>query len=205
MHANTFRSLLFTAALMLTSSLASVSAEPFESIEITSEQVLSSYQKIHIAPVEVTLVDDEPKLLAERRRSSYVRSQPPVDERDQARKAEDLHKQLTHRFASQFTLVSSPAEDVLTISTKITRMLPSRPTSGQRRRGVGALGFGSSVSAGGVDYAVTMSASGVQFYSITESYRSNLNDGLPRTGVWQDADRSFDRFSRQLLHFVRSN
>jgi len=199
------RPVLLAAMLASASAFTSVSAASFDSVEVTTEQGLGSFQKVYIAPVEITLAEDEPRLLSERRRTSYVRSQPPVDPEEQARKAQDLHNQLTRRFSSGFTLVDAPAPDVLTISAEITRMLPSRPTFGQRRRGVGALNFGSSVSAGGVDYTVQMSSGDTSLYNITESYRSNLNDGLPRTGVWQDADRSFNRLSRQLLRFVQNN
>lgn len=205
MPLKSLRPILLATALASATTFAPVSASSFDKVEVTTEQELSTFRKVYIAPVEITLADDDPRLLSERRRTSYVRSQPPVDEEEQTRKAQDLHKQLTRRFSSQFTLVDAPADDVLTISAEITRMLPSRPTAGQRRRGVGALDFGGSVSAGGVDYTLQMSAGETPLYNITDSYRSNLNDGLPRTGVWQDANRSFNRFSRQLLRFVQNN
>jgi hypothetical protein len=205
MRPNTLRPILLAAALTSATAFAPVSASSFDKVEVTTEQELATFEKVYIAPVDITLADDEPRLLSDRRRTSYVRSQPPVDEEEQTRKAQDLHKQLTRRFSSEFTLVEAPADDVLTISAEITRMLPSRPTGSQRSRGVGALNFGGSVAAGGVDYTVQMSSGETPLYNITESYRSNLNDGLPRTDVWQDADRSFNRFSRQLLRFVQNN
>ena len=201
----TLRPLLLAAALVMAPTFAPASAAPFDSIEASTEQTLATYQKVYIAPVEITLETPNLDLLTSRRRSSYQGSQTPVSDEDQARKAADLHTQLTRSFAEHYTIVDAPAGDVLVISAEITKLLASRPTPEQRRRGVGSLSFGSSVSAGGVDYTVQIGSADEVFYNIQEDYRSNLNDSFPRTSVWQDADDSFRRFSRQLVRFVRNN
>lgn len=209
MHPIKFRPLFLAAALLSAPAFAPASAATFDRVEPNAEtgttQTLATFQKIYIAPVAINLEAPEPNLLSARRRSSYAGSQPPVSDEEQARKAGDLHQQLTRTFARHFTIVDTPASDALTVSAKITRLLASRPTGEQRKRGTGALDFGRSVSAGGAAYTVTLSATDETLYTIEEDYRSNLNDNLPRTGVWQDADDSFRRFSKQLARFVRNN
>ena len=181
------------------------SAAPFDSIESSREAPLATYQKVFIAPVEVTIEDIRSELLTARRRNSRTSRQQIVSEETKARKAVDLYEDLTWQFSRNFTIVDAPASDVLTISAEITNLISSRPTAEQQRRGVGQLVFNGSVAAGGADYIVTISSADEQIVIIEESYRSNLNDNIPRVGIWQDVDESFKKFSRQLARYVKNN
>lgn len=199
-------SLLALATLGAASVVApAATAAPFDQVEVRSEAQLATYQKVYIAPVTISLEEPDANLLSQRRTSQYLQSQRPVSADAQARKSDDLYADLTRTFAKDFTLVDEPGPDVLTIAAEITRLIPSRPTAEERKRGVGSPEFANSVSPGGVDYNVMFSSGDEAIIEIEEASRSSLSDGYARVNVWHDVDRSFDRFSRQLAKFVKDN
>lgn len=157
------------------------------------EPSLASYEKIYIAPVSIDLPE-----------RTYRRGDDrPVSKRDQEDKAEDLETKLTRAFSEDFAIVSAPGEGVLTIETDIIRLQSSRPTKADLNREPG-LSF-SSVFTGGATVSFTLSEDGVTLDEIEDSYYGNFNDGSPRTGIWQDADRAFSRLSNRLVRYVQNN
>lgn len=180
-------------------------AGPFDVIDVQTEVTLASYQKVYIAPVEITLEDAEFNVLSIRKRGDFGSEQRPAADHNLSQKAEDLHKKLIRAFKRDFTIVDAPGEDVLTIEAEITKLIPSRPTGKQRSSSLAKVTFAGSVMAGGVDYNVVLGSGETSLYNIRESHRSSLSDNIPRNSVWQDADASFSRFSRQLARFVKDN
>lgn len=206
MSKRTFRTLALATTLTVGFSLPTASAAPFDTVDVRSETQLATYQKVYIAPVAISLDEPATNLLSQRSRSQNIASQRPVSAEAQTRKSDDLHADLTRTFSKDFVVVDAPGADVLTVSAEITRLIPSRPTPEERKRGVGSPVFANSVSPGGVDYNVQISSGSEEaIIQIEESSRSSLNDGYARINVWHDVDRSFDRFSRQLAKFVKSN
>jgi len=181
------------------------SAAPFDTVESLSDKSLTSYQKVYIAPVTIQLKERSPKHNTLRRRNSSNRDQRLVSQDTQNLKASELHADLKRSFAEKFTLVDAPANDVLTVETEITRLIPSRPTLAERREGVISVNPAGSISAGGASYNVVISVADNPIYNIQEKYKSSLSDNIVRVGIWQDTDRSFDQFSKQLARFVSKN
>ncbi|MEM6899673.1 MAG: DUF3313 family protein [Pseudomonadota bacterium] len=189
----------FAAALFLTAAMTSPAlAAPFDEITKTVDDTLASYESVYIAPVQLDLPEDT------RRTVRDIRSPRPVTERDQTRRAERLQRDLTRAFGNNFELVDAPGEDVLTVETTLTGLRSTRPTLADQIAEV-QLDFGSTVYAGGADYAVRLSEADTVLVEIEESDKSNLNDGRPRVGTWQDADRSSRLFSSRLARYVRDN
>ena len=200
---NTF--LAFAAigtAIMLPAAPAQASG--FDSAETVQEATLSSFTKIYIAPVEVTLDEADFSLNSRRGRGRNNSGQRPITESDQDLKANDLHRALSRSFAKNFEIVDAPTADALTVSATITKLTPSRPTANEQSRGVGVQ-FGGSVSPGGASYSVVFTNNNQTLYTATESYRGNLTDGIPRIEIWYDTDVAFDRFAKKLSRYVRKN
>lgn len=192
------RALALTAAAAMATSAAH--AHPFDSIETETEAALSGFTKVYIAPVAIDF--SEHRVRRTVRDSTGFRQ---VSERDQSRKAEDLAEDLEREFGKRYTLVNAPGEDVLTIETTLTKLVSTRPTLADQRQTIN-LSF-RSLYAGGADYQVELTTGDTLLATIEDNQtnQSNLNDGRPRVGVWQDTDRSFNRFSRQLARYVESN
>lgn len=203
---NTRTKLLALVALGIAAALPTATAQspaPNETPINTSVSLLS-YQKVYIAPVEVSLEPVKFNLNSTRARGRYNTAQRAVSENDQEIKAKDLHKILSRTFAKDFELVNSPAPDVLTVSARITKLIPSRPTALERSRTI-ATQFGGSVSPGGANYTVEFSNQDTSLHTLQENYRGNLTDAVPRIAVWHDVDESFSRFSKKLSRYVKNN
>ncbi|MEM7663826.1 MAG: DUF3313 family protein [Pseudomonadota bacterium] len=188
---------LAAAAFLSTVIATPASASPFDELTKSGDDALATYQSVYIAPVQVDLPTDT------RRSVRDINSPRPVTERDQALRAERLQRDLTRAFGKNFELAEAPGEDVLTVETTLTGLRSSRPTIADQSAEV-LLDF-NSVYAGGADYTVRLSEASNVLVEIEERDRSNLNDGRPRVGVWQDADRSSRRFSTRLAKYVRNN
>jgi len=190
--------LALTAAASMLTSVAH--ADTFDTVEFEADAILSTYEKVYIAPVEVDF--SEHRI---RRNIRDINSIRPVSELDQARKADDFAEDLEREFGKRYTLVDAPGEDVLTIETTLTKLVSTRPTIADRRATNVNLSF-QSVYAGGADYQIQLSEGDTLIATIEENQSSNtLNDGRPRIGIWQDTNRSFNRFSRQLARYVERN
>jgi len=154
---------------------------------------LSSFESVYIAPVSIDLPESTNRRDEDR----------PVSRRDQDAKAEDLFEDLTAAFEGEFSVVSAPGDGVLTIETTITDLRSSRPTQADLSREPG-LSF-SSVYAGGVAATFSIYENSTLLAETEENYYSNFNDGQPRVGVWQDADRGFSRISRRIVKYIQKN
>lgn len=180
-------------------------AAPFDKVENKSETSLATYQKVYIAPVTIKLAEPATRLRTLRRRASTSRDQRIISQQTQDLKAAELHTDLKRSFSKNFTVVNSPASDVLTVAVEITRLIPSRPTVEERSRGIAAVSGAGSISAGGASYSVVLSTADEELYSIQEQYRSSLSDNIVRVTIWQDTDHSFNQFSKKLARFVKNN
>ncbi|MEO9968640.1 MAG: DUF3313 family protein [Hyphomonadaceae bacterium] len=192
------RALAFTAATTMVA--AAAQAAPFDAIDRATDAPLYSYEKVYIAPVE-TDFSEHPV----RRSTRDLRGFRPISERDQARKASDFAEELQSAFGKKYLLVDAPGDGILTIEATLTKLVSTRPTIADARSRTG-LSF-SSLYVGGADYQINLIEGSTLLTRIEEkqSNNSNLNDGLPRVGIWADADRSFDRFARQLARYVENN
>jgi hypothetical protein len=120
--------------------------------------------------------------------------------RDAEAKAAELTAALRRGFAKDFTVVDAPGPGVLVIETTLTRLEASRPTMADYHREPG-LGF-ESVYAGGAAVDVRMTRDGSDIAVLKDRYVGSFSDGSPRIGVWQDTDRAFSQWSRQLPVWV---
>jgi hypothetical protein len=193
------RALVFAGAALALAGTAH--AGPFDAVSLASDTSLATYEKVYIAPVNVDF-GDQPI----RRNIRDLRGLRPVSDRDQALKADDLADDLQREFGKRYILVDAPGEDVLTVETTLTKLVSSRPTIADRRDASVNLDF-RSIYAGGADYLVTLREGDQLIGTIEENHTRNtsLNDGRVRAGIWQDADRSFSQFSRQLARYVQKN
>jgi len=153
---------------------------------------------VYIAPVKVELAD--PKV---RRTIRDNISDRPVSDNDKARRAEQTYKHIVDAFGKNFEIVNTPTDDALIVEAIVTKLSSSRPTIADTRVNVG-LNF-SSIYAGGADFDVRLKQGTSLLVDISDSYQTQLNDGFPRTGTWQDYNRVSRRFSRKLAKYVRQN
>lgn len=177
----------------------SANAQPFDELTTSTDTTLSEFQKIYIAPVKLDLPETT------RRRNRFTsREDRPVSGRDQSRKAQDLKNHMTAAFAKSFQIVDAPGPDVLTVEAVITRLISTRPTLEDLRIFPG-IDFSSSLYAGGGNFDIALKSSDIILATLTEDYRTSLNDGRPRVATWQDFDRSSKSFSRKLVRYIKKN
>lgn len=189
------------AALALSlSAMLPAAASPFDTVNKSTDATLSAFESVYIAPVSIDLPEDT------RRTIRDIHSDRPVSERDQAQRAGEFRKDLERAFGRKFTLADAPGPGVLTVEATLTRLASSRATLADIDAAGGLfLDFGSTVYAGGAGYKARLSDGDAELAQITDDYQSSLNDGQPRVGIWQDADRAFSRFSRQLAKYASEN
>jgi len=180
--------LLIALALLATPALA------FDQAQVMQPAALANVQSVHIAPVTLELP------AAARRGDRHGDAPRPVASRDAEAKAADLTAALRRAFANDFTVVDAPGPGVLVIETTLTRLEASRPTMADYQREPG-LGF-ESVYAGGAAVDVRLSRDGSDIAVLKDRYVGSFGDGTPRIGVWQDTDRAFSLWSRQLPSWV---
>ncbi|GAB3731195.1 hypothetical protein GCM10028794_07220 [Silanimonas algicola] len=179
--------LLVALVLIATPALA------FDQAQVMQPAALSNVQSVHIAPVAV-------ELPAARRAGARGDEPRPVAPRDAEAKAADLTAALRRGFEKEFTVVDAPGPGVLVVEATLTRLEASRPTMADYHREPG-LGF-ESVYAGGAAVEVRLSRDGSDIAVLKDRYVGSFADGAPRIGVWQDTDRAFSRWSRQLPDWV---
>jgi hypothetical protein len=180
--------------LLLALALIAIPALAFDQAQVMQPAALSNVQSVHIAPVALELP------AATRRGDRRGDAPRPVAASDAETKAGDLTAALRRAFAKNFTVVDAPGPGVLVIEATLTRLEASRPTMADYHREPG-LGF-ESVYAGGAAMDVRLSRDGSDVAVLKDRYVGSFGDGTPRIGVWQDADRAFSRWSRQLPAWV---
>ena len=180
--------------LLLSLAMIALPAFGFDQAQVMQPAALSNVQAIHVAAVAL-------ELPAPTRRSDRRGDAPrPVTPRDAEAKAADLTAALRRGFAKDFTVVDAPGPGVLVVEAKLTRLEASRPTMADYHREPG-LGF-ESVYAGGAALDVRLTRDGSDIAVLKDRYIGSFGDGTPRIGVWQDTDRAFSLWSRQLPSWV---
>ena len=180
--------------LLLALALIAMPALAFDQAQVMQPAALSNVRSVHVAPVALELP------AATRRGDRRADAPRPVAARDAETKAADLTAALRRAFAKDFTVVDAPGPGVLVIEATLTRLEASRPTMADYHREPG-LGF-ESVYAGGAAMDVRLSRDGSDVAVLKDRYAGSFGDGTPRIGVWQDTDRAFSRWSRQLPAWV---
>mgnify|MGYP002777080685 CR=1 FL=1 len=187
------RSIPRRTALVLAAALA-LPAAAFDQTQVLQPAALADVQRVHVAPA----VTDLP---APQRRFDPRRQQPrPVEARDAEAKAADFTAALRRGFDRDFELVDAAGPGVLVVEPTLTRLESSRPTMADFRDQPG-LGF-ESVYAGGAAVRLRLVRDGVEVAVIEDRYSGTFADGQPRIGIWQDADRAFSMWSRQVPNWV---
>jgi len=172
----------------------------FDQISISPdlERPLSSYERVYIAPVAVSL--PEPADRFQRRRGIGRR---PVSEKDQQAKAVDFQMELEQVLGRDFEIAAQPGPGVLEVRATLTELQSSRPTMADVQD-VPNLDF-QSVYTGRADMVIELLEADTGLATIQDSYVASFNDGVPRTGVWQDVDFAFSRWARQLRRYLKRN
>jgi hypothetical protein len=180
--------------LLLAFALVAMPALAFDQAQVMQPAALSNVQSVHVVPVALALP-------ATTRRVGARSDEPrPVAARDAEAKAAELTTALRRGFAKDFTVVDAPGPGVLVIEATLTRLEASRPTMADYHREPG-LGF-ESVYAGGAAVDVRLSRDGSDIAVLKDRYVGSFSDGSPRIGIWQDTDRAFSLWSRQLPTWV---
>jgi len=120
--------------------------------------------------------------------------------RDAEARAADLTARLERGFARDVEIADAPGPGVLVIEPTLTGLESSRPTMADFQQEP-SLGF-QSMFAGGASVRLRLVRDGEEIAVLTDHYQGSFADGHPRIGLWQDADRAFSRWSRQLPAFV---
>jgi hypothetical protein len=180
--------------LLLSLALFALPALAFDQAQVMQPAALSNVQSVYVAPVGL-------ELPAGARRGDRRTDAPrPVATKDAEAKAADLTAALRRGFAKDFNVVDAAAPGVLVVEATLTRLEASRPTMADYHREPG-LGF-ESVYAGGAAMNVRLSRDGSDIAVLKDRYVGSFADGTPRIGVWQDTDRAFTMWSRQLPTWV---
>lgn len=180
---------LLGLALIATPALA------FDEKQVLQPTALTGVQAVYVAPTVIAL--PEPAGRFERRRGHGER---PLNAKDAQAKADDLTAALRRGFDRDFTLAEAPGPGVLVVEPTLTRLEASRPTMADYREEPG-LSF-ESVYAGGAGFSVRLLRDGREVAVLQDRHVGSFSDGSPRIGVWQDADRAFSMWARQLPAFV---
>jgi hypothetical protein len=187
---------IHSAVLLVSFGLIAAPALAFDSESLVSTTKLSSFKSVYIAPVGVDLPEA-------RSGPSYLGNDRAVSDSDAARKATDFHEDLTEAFGNSFALVSAPAAGVLTIEATLTRLQSSRPTMEDLRETPG-LSLDSRY-AGGADVTIAFSEAGASLGEISDSYTDTFDTTRIPAGTWEDVNRAFSMWARQLVDFVEEN
>jgi hypothetical protein len=169
----------------------------FDSASISADRELSSFESVYIPPVKVALdhrVGSGP---------SYIGGDRPVREEDAADKAADFHEDLVDAFGDSFSLASGSGLNVLTVEATLTRLQSSRPTMADLQEEPGL--SMQSRYAGGASMRVVFSENGSPLAEVGDGYTESLDRHRFEAGMWDDANRAFSMWSRQLVDFVEKN
>lgn len=179
------RSILLATALIGLPGLALA----FDQTTWIDPGALADVREVHVAPVVLAL-PETPRLAL---RDHGPR---PVRPEDAKARADELARRLRRGLAADFTLVDAAGPGVLVVETTLSSLASSRPTMADYQQRPG-LSF-RSIYAGGAEVEIRLSRDGREIARFSDRYRGTLADGMPRVGVWQDADRAFSRWARQL-------
>ncbi|MBS3959755.1 MAG: DUF3313 family protein [Xanthomonadaceae bacterium] len=168
----------------------------FDSVRIDDPAALQGVRQVHVA--EVALALPEPPAHRFALRSGEPR---PVRPRDAKARAEALTQALRRGLDDGFELVAAPGPGVLVVRPTLEGLASSRPTFADHQRQPGL--SSQSVYAGGASVRLQLERDGRAVGELADRYSSSLADGMPRVGIWQDADRAFSRWSRQLPEVLR--
>jgi hypothetical protein len=189
------RSTAMRIAALLSLALVATPALAFDAQQVLQPAALAGVQQVYVAPAVLAL--PEPAGRFERRRGYGVR---PVTANDAQVKADDLTAALRRGFDRDFTVVDAPGPGVLVVEPTLTRLEATRPTMADYHEEPG-LSF-ESVYAGGAGFSVRLARDGRDVALIQDRYVGSFSDGSPRIGIWQDTDRAFSMWARQLPAFV---
>jgi len=171
-----------------------LTASAFDEAAVTNPAALANVQSVFVAPVVLELPEAANRF---DRRSGQPRAVAP---RDAETKAIDLAAVLKRGFAKEFTLADGPGPGVLVVTPTLLGLESSRPTLADYNQEPG-LSF-ESVFAGGATLSIRMERDGEEVATIKDRYQGNFGDGSMRIGVWQDTDRAFQLWSRQVPSWV---
>lgn len=183
-----------TTATLLGLALLASPAFAFDETQVLQPAALAGVQSVYIAPTALAL---PPPPARHDTRGSRTR---PVTNSDAEAKAADLTTTLRRGFGRGFSVVEAPGPGVLVVEPTLTRLEASRPTMADYHREPG-LSF-ESVYAGGAALSVRFLRDGQEVAVLKDRHIGSFSDGMPRIGIWQDTDRAFSMWSRQLPAFV---
>jgi hypothetical protein len=179
---------------MLPLTLLAMPALSFDKASVAQSGALSGVTSVYVAPAALALPEPSSRF---DRRGDQPRA---VTDSDAQAKAEELTAALRRGFDKNFSLADAPGPGVLVVEPTLLRLESSRPTMADYQRESG-LSF-ESVYAGGAAVRVTLSRDGSEVGQIEDRYTGNFSDGSPRIGIWQDTDRAFSMWSRQVPAWV---
>ena len=182
------------ALWILPLTLLAMPALGFDKASVAQPSALSGVTSVYVAPAALALPEPSSRF---DRRGDQPRGVTPSDAQA---KADELTAALRRGFDKDFDLADAPGPGVLVVEPTLVRLESSRPTMADYQREPG-LSF-ESAYAGGAAVRVTLSRDGNEVGQIEDRYTGNFGDGTPRIGIWQDADRAFSMWSRQLPAFV---
>ena len=167
----------------------------FDQVRIADPTALQGVRQVYVAEVALDLPEPTHRFAL---RSGEPR---PVRPQDAAAQAAALGAALQRGLGRDFELVAAPGPGVLVVRPTLDGLASSRPTFADFDRQPG-LSF-RSFYAGGASLRLQLERDGRPVAEISDRYTGSLADGMPRIGVWQDSERAFSRWSRQLPEVVR--
>lgn len=171
------------------------SAAAFDRVALADPAALQGLRQVHVAETQLALPEPAHRFAL---RGGEPR---PVRASDATARAEALTRALRRGLGDAFELVEAPGPGVLVVRPRLDALASSRPTLADHARQPG-LSF-QSVYAGGASIHITLERDGREVGQLTDRYTGSLADGMPRVGVWQDSDRAFSRWSRQLPELLQ--
>ncbi len=197
------------SAITLTASpLSTAHAAPFDNVAITGTKTksFSSYDAVYIAPIQLSLPQNGEKTLRRTRlglSTNAGRRFRPISDRDRDRKANDLYGELSAALERNFELADSPGVGILTIKTTLTDLRSTRPTIADYSNQINL--SANSLYTGGASIIIVLSEDGSEIANISDKFDTSFNDPRPRVGIWEDADRAFERWGRNLRKYISKN
>ena len=172
-------------------------ARDFDSFAGQSD--LRAYEAVYVAPA--TAGEDVARRVGYNPVGATDRTRP-IGERELARQLEELTEALERRLGEVVRLAPAPGPGVLTIETELTALAANRPTQAEVAA-TPSLDF-RSISVGDAGVRMTLSENGRTLATLEDrAFRRNLNDPGIGVGIWNTADRFYDRLSRKVAALLR--
>ncbi|MEM1102995.1 MAG: DUF3313 family protein [Pseudomonadota bacterium] len=178
--------------------LSSVSVSGFDdAAEAVSD--FSDYTSFYVQSVTAEVEANESRQFRPSEGFSTAISQDEIEQQ-----ADRLEAQLERWLSRRIEAADGPGEGVLVIDAVLTELIPTRPTlEGLSQEPT--LSLSGSVGVGGAAVRIEISDGAseevIAQYSDTRT-NGNLNDGLPRIGVWSDAERAYSSWARSLARHI---